>query len=150
MIVIITNYTLLLVFIITILKNPDKGIYFMSFLIPIEGYIGQLNYLGVLSLIKLVGLILFIQAVSIFLKSNKSRIETIVSINILLLLWATLSLLWTSNIGKGIFMLFSILQYVLLFFVYMVLSKNTSYITHIKAFMLGAIYSIILSIFIRI
>ena len=54
MIVIITNYTILIVFIITIIKKPDNGIYFMSFLIPIEGYIGQLNYLGILSLIKFV------------------------------------------------------------------------------------------------
>ena len=75
MIPILINTLLLTIFFSLIMYKSNKGIIFMSFLIPIEGYTGQFAIFGVITLLKLVGLTLLLQAITIYLQNNKTKIE---------------------------------------------------------------------------
>ena len=68
---ILINTILLAIFILIIMYKSNKGIIFMSFLIPIEGYVGQFAFYGVLTLLKIVGAILLLQAITIHIQNFK-------------------------------------------------------------------------------
>jgi len=134
------------VFFLIILYNSNNGILVLSFLIPVEGFSNQYGLYYGISLIKVIGVFLLLNACINTFNMKSYKINTSLFLYVLLLLWAIYSMVWTSFSYNNFRNLFSLVQYVVLLLVFTTHINKIGYIINLKAFLFGTLISLIVSI----